>query len=57
MNNLDVLLEKLVLEHAKNCGLTNSLQLQMAKEISLMANRGYNTRAELILLVKKAMVA
>jgi hypothetical protein len=57
MNKLDQLLEKLVLTHAENCGLAKDRQMQMAKEISIMALRGYNTRAELISLVKKAMVA
>lgn len=57
MNKLDLLLEKLVSRHAANLGLSLDLRHQMVKEISICAVQGYNTRAELISLVKKAMVA
>lgn len=57
MNKLDNLLEKLVSRHAANLGLSIDLREQMVKEISICAVQGYNTRAELISLVKKAMVA
>ena len=57
MNRLDQLLEKLVSRHAANLGLTIEMREQMVREISICAARGYNTRAELIALTKKAMVA
>ena len=57
MNKLDNLLETLVSRHALNLGLSNENVDQMVKEISICALQGYNTRAELIGLVKKAMGA
>jgi len=57
MNKLDILLEKLVSRHAANLGLTIELREQMVREIAICADRGYNTKAELIALTKKAMVA
>jgi hypothetical protein len=57
MNKLDDLLETLVSRHAANLGLSNALVDQMVKEINLCTMRGYNTRAELIMLVKKELVA
>lgn len=57
MNKLDILLEKLVSRHAANLGLTIELREQMVREIAICAARGYNTKAELIALTKKAMVA
>ena len=57
MNKLDNLLEKLVSRHAANLGLTIELREQMVKEMSMLAQRGYNSRAELISLTKKAIGA
>jgi hypothetical protein len=57
MNKLDDLLETLVSRHAANLGLSNALVDQMVKEINLCTMRGYNTRAELIMLVKNELVA
>jgi len=57
MNKLDQYLEALVLDYAKGLNLPVDLRHQMAREISICAQRGYNTRAELISLVKKASVA
>jgi len=57
MNKLDNLLEILVARHAANLGLSNDLVDQMVKEINICTMRGYNTRAELIMLVKKELVA
>jgi hypothetical protein len=57
MNKLDNLLEILVSRHAANLGLSNDLVDQMVKEINICTKRGYNTRAELIMLVKKQLVA
>jgi hypothetical protein len=57
MNKLDDLLETLVSRHAANLGLSNALVDQMVKEINLCTMRGYNTRAELIMLVNKELVA
>jgi hypothetical protein len=57
MNKLDNLLEILVSRHAANLGLSNDLVDQMVKEINICTMRGYNTRAELIMLVKKELVA
>jgi hypothetical protein len=56
MNKLDNLLEILVSRHAANLGLSNDLVDQMIKEINICTMRGYNTRAELIMLVKKELV-
>lgn len=56
MNKLDDYLQKLVSRHAANLGLSLELREQMVREISICADRGYNTRAELIALTKKAMV-
>ena len=57
MNKLDNLLETLTGRYAADLGLSLALRDQMVKEIMIYANQGYNTRAELISLVKKAMVA
>ena len=57
MNKLDNLLQTLVSRHAANLGLSQRNVDQMVKEMSICAVQGYNTRAELIALVKKAMVA
>ena len=57
MNNLDILLERLVSRYAANLGLSIDQSEQMVREIAICAIQGYNTRAELITLVKSAMVA
>ena len=57
MNKLDTLLERLVSRHAANLGLSIQNREQMVREIAICAERGYNTRAELITLTKKAMAA
>lgn len=57
MNNLDVLLERLVSRYAANLGLSIDQSEQMVREIAICAIQGYNTRAELITLVKTAMVS
>lgn len=57
MNNLDSLLERLVSRHAANLGLSLELREQMVREIAMCAALGYNTRAELIAITKKALVA
>jgi hypothetical protein len=57
MNNLDSLLERVVSRHAANLGLSNDLIQQMVKEIAICVEQGYNTRAELIQLVKKEIAA
>ena len=57
MNKLDSYLETLVSRYAANLGLSIELREQMVKEISICAAQGYNTRAELISLTKKAMAA
>jgi hypothetical protein len=56
MNQLDVLLESLVANYAADLGLSAELVDQMVNEMAICANQGYNTRAELITLVKSAMV-
>lgn len=55
MNKLDTLLNDLVLRHAMNLGLKDQMAKQMAKEISICAVQGYNSRAELIGLIKQAI--
>ena len=57
MNSLDTLLERLVSRYAANLGLSIDQSEQMVREIAICAIQGYNTRAELITLVKSAMVA
>lgn len=57
MNSLDTLLESLVSRYAADLGLSVELSEQMVREIAICAIQGYNTRAELITLVKTAMVA
>ncbi len=57
MNKLDQLLEQLVSRHAANLGLAIELREQMVREIAICAACGYNTKAELIAITKKAMVA
>ena len=57
MNKLDQYLEALVLDYAKALNVPVDLRYQMAREIAICAQRGYNTRADLISLVKKAAVA
>jgi hypothetical protein len=57
MNSLDTLLERLVSRYAANLGLSVEQSEQMVREIAICAIQGYNSRAELITLVKTAMVA
>ncbi len=57
MNKLDNLLAILVSRHAANLGLSLELRDQMVREMAILAERGYNSRAELILLTKKAIGA
>lgn len=57
MNKLDNYLEALVSRHAANLGLSLELRVQMVREMAICAERGYNTRAELIALTKKAIGA
>jgi hypothetical protein len=57
MNSLDTLLENLVLQYAANLGLSTDRSEQMVREIAICAIQGYNSRAELITIVKSAMVA
>jgi hypothetical protein len=57
MNSLDTLLERLVSRYAADLGLSVEQSEQMVREIAICAIQGYNSRAELITLVKTAMVA
>lgn len=57
MNQLDIFLESLVTRYAADLGLTEDRAQQMVREIAICAIQGYNTRAELITLLKSAMVA
>ena len=57
MNSLDTLLERLVSRYAADLGLSVDQSEQMVREIAICAIQGYNSRAELITLVKTAMVA
>ena len=57
MNKLDILLESLVARHAMNLGLRDDLVAQMVKEIKICVAQNYNTRAELISIVKKEIAA
>jgi hypothetical protein len=52
---LDRKLERLVFEYTQQLELAADVSQQMIKEIKICADRGYNTRAELISLVKNAM--
>ena len=57
MNKLDNLLEVLVGRYTANLGLSLEMREQMIKEIAICVKQGYNTKAELIMLVKKQLVA
>ena len=57
MNKLDSLLETVVSRYAANLGLSQDLVDQMVKEILMCVQQGYNTRAEIIQLVKKEIAA
>jgi hypothetical protein len=54
MNKLDEKLESLVTEYAQLLNLKDVHTKQMIFEIGLCARAGYNTRAELIRIVKTA---
>ena len=57
MNKLDQKLESLVSEYAQSLNLKEIHIKQLIREIGICAQQGYNTRAELISLVKTAMKA
>lgn len=57
MNRLDQRLERLAFELFTAQGLEASLVQFKITELKICADRGYNSRAELIQLVKKAAVA
>ncbi len=56
MNALDHKIVELVWDLCDDLELSPKLLDQMVKEISICAERGYNTRAQLISLLKKATV-
>jgi hypothetical protein len=55
MNALDDLIKELTYHHCDDLKLSPKLTNQMIKEISICVDRGYNTRAEIISLLKKAI--
>jgi hypothetical protein len=55
MNALDDLIKELTYYHCDDLRLSPKLTNQMIKEISICVDRGYNTRAEIISLLKKAI--
>lgn len=55
MNKLDQRLESLVSAYAQQLGLKEIHRKQMILEIGICARQGYNTRAELISIVKSAI--
>ena len=56
MNTLDHKIAELIWDLCDDLELSPKLTDQMLKEISICAERGYNTRAQLISLLKKAVV-
>ena len=56
MNALDDLIKELIYHHCDDLRLSPKLTNQMIKEISICVDREYNTRAEIISLLKKAIV-
>lgn len=57
MNKLDDKLQTLAADYFTALGLETSLAQFKTKELMICADRGYNTRAELISLVKNASKA
>jgi hypothetical protein len=55
MNKLDEKLESLVSEYGQLLNLKEIHTKQMIREIGICASAGYNSRAELIRIVKSAM--
>ena len=55
MNKLDQRLESLVSAYSQQLGLKEIHRKQMIREIGICASAGYNTRAELISIVKSAI--
>ena len=56
-NLLDRKLERLAYEYFSAYGMRSDLVQYKIKELKICAQQGYNSRAELIILIKKAMVA
>ena len=55
MNALDYKIQELIYDYCDDLKLSPKLTHQMIKEISICVDRGYNTRAEIISLLKKAI--
>ena len=56
MNALDYKIQELIYDYCDDLKLSPKLTHQMIKELLAIADRGYNTRAQLISLLKKATV-
>ena len=55
MNALDYLIKELTYHHCDDLKLSPKLTNQMIKELLTLAERGYNSRAQLISLLKQAI--
>lgn len=53
MNLLDKLIERKAFEYFTDCGFENSLVEFRIKELKMLIEQGYNTRAEILGLLKK----
>lgn len=57
MNLLDKRIERLAFEYFTELGFADSLVQFKIKELKICTERGYNSRAEILGLLKKAKVA
>ena len=54
MNNLDTKIQEMANDYFTAQGLNKELILFKLKELEIVISRGYNTRSEIISLLKKA---
>ncbi len=54
MNKLDTLIEKKAINLFSSYGLSADLIAFKLKELQICVNQGYNTRSEILALIKKA---
>jgi hypothetical protein len=54
MNNLDTKIQEMANDYFTKQGLDKALILFKLKELEIVTSRGYNTRSEIISLLKKA---
>lgn len=57
MNRIDQLIERKAYEYFSGLGIAPSLVEFKIKELQICIDRGYNSRAEILRVIKKAQVA